>query len=41
MFNSTDKYIYQHIPKFTPISKAARLTPKWMNEMIIGEDITK
>ncbi len=35
-----DKYTHWLIPKFTPIAKGARLTPKRLAKMIIGDGIT-
>ncbi len=40
IFNSTDKYTHWLIPKFTSIAKGARLTPKWLTKMIIGDGMT-
>ena len=35
-----DKYTHWLIPKFTLISKRARLTPKQLAKMIIGDSMT-
>lgn len=40
IFDLTDKYIYWLIPKFTPMAKGARLTPKRLGKMIIGKGMT-
>ena len=37
ILDPTDKYTNWFIPKFTPIAKGARLTPKRLGKMIIGE----
>ena len=36
----TDKYMHWLIPKFTLIAKKARLTPKRLAKMIIGDGMT-
>lgn len=40
IFDLTDKYTHWLIPKFTPITKEARLIPKWLGKMIIGKGMT-
>ena len=40
ILDSSDKYTHWLILKFTPITKKARLTPKRLAKMIIGDGIT-
>lgn len=39
-FGPTDQYMYWLIPKFTPIAKRARFTPKQSAKMIIRNSMT-
>ena len=40
IFNSKDKYIYWHIPKFILIAKNARFTLKRLAKIIIRDGMT-
>ncbi len=40
ILDPTDKYTHWLIPKFTPITKEARLTPERLAKMVIGDGIT-
>lgn len=40
IFDSTNKYLYWLIPKFTPIIKKTRLTPEHLAKKIVGNDMT-